>query len=173
MSEDMENIMRILLAVEDKLFGEAIAEFAARHQWPEQSEFRVLHVVEPVFNVVPPAQADSSANYIEEKFRAGKSLVLSVGTRIRQALPTVPLTEEVAEGNPKDVILETATSWNADLVMIGSHGRTGIGKLLLGSVSLSILNSAPCSVILIKLPAAEPQTAPLENGKAVTHAENP
>lgn len=154
--------MKVLVAVEDKLFGEAIADFVANHEWPQGSELRILHVVESL-HIAPlsgyPSELSRSLN--EERMRAGKSLVLQIGTKIRSKLPTISMKEEIVEGHPKDVIMNTAKEWPADLIVLGSHGKSGIGQFFLGSVSMSVLSAAPCSVMVVKLPAREKE-APAE-----------
>ncbi len=166
--------MKILIAVEDKQFTDAIAEFVCNRQtWSDETEFRIIHVVEPLllgpvgFGAYP---ADVLANYVEERHRAGRSLVLSIGTEIRQHYPSAPITEQVLDGHPKQVIIDTATSWKADLIVVGSHGRSGLSKFLLGSVSMSVLSIAPCSVLIVKLPPATPSKQ--EKATAETAAES-
>ena len=46
-------------------------------------------------------------------------------------------------------ICEQAKTWSADLVMVGSHGRKGLGEMLLGSVSNYVMHHAPCSVLVV------------------------
>jgi nucleotide-binding universal stress UspA family protein len=46
--------------------------------------------------------------------------------------------------------LETADEYNADLIVMGTHGRSGIGRLLLGSVTEEVLRKAPCPVLTVK-----------------------
>lgn len=58
---------------------------------------------------------------------------------------------EVVEGYIKDRILDLAKHWPADLIVVGSHGRRGFTKFLLGSVSEAIVAHAPCSVEIVKL----------------------
>jgi nucleotide-binding universal stress UspA family protein len=152
--------MKIIVAVEDKLFGEAIADFVANHEWPEGSEISVLHVLEPIF-VKPlagyPTELIKSLN--EERSRAAKSLVLSVGTAISTKYPHVTVREEILEGHAKDIIVNRAKDWPADLIVVGSHGRSGIGQFFLGSVSMSVLSAAPCSVMVVKLNKKQEETA--------------
>lgn len=145
--------MKILVAVEDKVFGDAIVDFVSNHEWPHDSEIKIVHVVEPVFvNALSGYPSDLIANFEEERIRAAKSLILGLGTNIRTKLPNIGLREEVLNGRPKEVILDLAASWPADLIVVGSHGRSGIGQFFLGSVSMSILSAAPCSVMVVKLP---------------------
>ena len=64
-----------------------------------------------------------------------------VNTEFRQVL-----------GNPSRKICELATIWNADLIMMGRRGRSGITEVLLGSVSNYVVHHAPCSVHIVHLP---------------------
>ncbi len=145
--------MKILIAVEDEKFGEAIVDFVAEHQWPHGSEIRLIHAIEPIFvSALAGYPTELINNLNEERHRASKSLLLTLGTEIAKKLPAIPVKEEVIDGQPKEVIVRTAREWPADLIVIGSHGRTGIGQFLLGSVSMSVLSAAPCSVMVVKLP---------------------
>lgn len=61
--------------------------------------------------------------------------------------------------SPAGLILGEATKEHVDLIVIGSHGRTGLGRLLLGSVAENVLRSAACPVIVVKDPHLLDQTA--------------
>lgn len=164
--------MKVLIAVEDKLFGDAIADFICnREDWEESVEFRVIHVVEPLH---PPAftclRQDVMESYSEERHRAGKAFVLSVGTELRRRYPHAAITEQVLDGIPKEIIVQTAKEWNADLIIVGSHGRAGISQFLLGSVSMSVLSASTCSVMIVKLPAQ--QTKKNEQAKDTALSQN-
>ncbi len=50
----------------------------------------------------------------------------------------------------KDAIIDTAQDWRADLIVVGSHGRRGLSRFLLGSVSQAVVAHAPCSVAVIR-----------------------
>jgi len=56
----------------------------------------------------------------------------------------------VLEGHPAEVIANLAREENADLIVSGSHGRTGLERILLGSTSERILNETPCAVLVVK-----------------------
>ncbi len=57
----------------------------------------------------------------------------------------------VATGDAKAVIVEEAAEWKADLIVLGSHGRTGLERFLLGSVSEAIAHDTRCSVEIVRL----------------------
>jgi nucleotide-binding universal stress UspA family protein len=62
-------------------------------------------------------------------------------------------TGAVLSGNPKEVILEEAQKWAADLIVVGSHARRGFKRYLLGDVSEAVAMNAHCSVVVVRSPA--------------------
>jgi nucleotide-binding universal stress UspA family protein len=58
----------------------------------------------------------------------------------------------VERGDPRDAIVRVAEREHADLVIVGSHGRTGLPKLLMGSVASYVVTHAPCPVLVVKHP---------------------
>src|SRR5262245_11971077 len=75
---------------------------------------------------------------------------------IRPANTAVRIERIYREGSAKTEILTAAAEFNADLVDMGTHGRSGIGRLLLGSVTEEVLRKAPCPVLTVK--AQKPAT---------------
>jgi nucleotide-binding universal stress UspA family protein len=62
------------------------------------------------------------------------------------------VTPELVEGDPKSQIIDIAHEWRADMIVLGSHGRTGINRFLMGSVSQGVVRHAHCSVEIIRAP---------------------
>ena len=59
------------------------------------------------------------------------------------------------DGDPRTVIVDEAKEWSADLIVMGSHGYTGLKRLLLGSVAHSVVSHAPCSVEVVRVKQTE------------------
>jgi nucleotide-binding universal stress UspA family protein len=59
-------------------------------------------------------------------------------------------TSEAIVGHAAEIIIETAKKWGANLVALGSHGRRGFSRFLLGSVSYTVASHAPCSVEIVR-----------------------
>ena len=57
----------------------------------------------------------------------------------------------VEEGDPKSKIVEDAARWHSDLIVLGSHGRKGMDRFLMGSVSDAVARHAPCSVQVVRV----------------------
>ncbi|PYT09057.1 MAG: hypothetical protein DMF60_03355 [Acidobacteria bacterium] len=61
----------------------------------------------------------------------------------------------VRDGDPRSVIVDEAKDWSANLIVVGSHGYTGVKRWLLGSVAHSVVSHAPCSVEVVRKSTAE------------------
>jgi nucleotide-binding universal stress UspA family protein len=72
----------------------------------------------------------------------------------------------VAEGSPKRAIVSMAESLQADLVVVGTHGRTGLARMALGSVAEAVVRSAPCSVLVVRPDAPHRHPEPVGNFEA-------
>ena len=85
---------------------------------------------------------------------AGRGAVSHAVSRIQEsnAKREVPLvlTSEVLEGRVEETIIDTARSRNTDLIVVGSHGYSGLTRFLLGSVSQAVAYHAPCSVHIVR-----------------------
>jgi nucleotide-binding universal stress UspA family protein len=87
--------------------------------------------------------------------------------QIRPTNPDIPVRHVFLEGDPAEEIVRYGRDAGIDLVVMGTHGRTGLDRLLLGSVAEKVLRDAPCSVLVVKLPKGLPVT---ERGVAVAAA---
>jgi nucleotide-binding universal stress UspA family protein len=85
--------------------------------------------------------------------------------------PGVRVESQVMEGDPVDMILRAAKETNSDVIIMGTHGRTALARLLLGSVAEGVIRKAPCPVLTakptrVRKKAVEP-TVPTEAGLSV------
>jgi len=107
----------------------------------------ILHVLEPWVMaygegvVVPPPE-----NYLEEV----KEQLL----KIRPTDEQIAVEHRLIEGDPAPEILRSAVESKADLVVMGTHGRTGLSRLLMGSVAEQVIRKAGCPVLTVKSPLA-------------------
>jgi nucleotide-binding universal stress UspA family protein len=60
------------------------------------------------------------------------------------------------EGDPATEIVRYARDAGMDVIVMGTHGRTGVDRLLMGSVAEQVLRGAPCSVMVVKIPKGQP-----------------
>jgi len=113
--------------------GEAIVLSAV--EWPTSQALRSWGMVE----------TDFSPEWIE-RIGAAQRMAEAGSDRLQKLFPQWEIQLEPSAGNPADAILEKARTWPADLIVVGTHGRSALGRVLLGSVSLKLIREAPCSV---------------------------
>jgi nucleotide-binding universal stress UspA family protein len=146
--------MKILLAIDDSKFSRAATEAVIAQAKPQGTEVRVLHVIEPI-PVYPDGQAwgygPEFTLVSTEQRKEAEGLVARAGQTLRDA--GLKVTTAIEEGNPKVVIIDSATEWPADLVIVGSHGRKGLDHFLMGSVSEAVARHARCSVQIVRAPS--------------------
>jgi len=143
--------MKVLLAIDDSKFSQAAVDKLIAEANPRETEVRVLHVLEPnpryprgqTWGYVPEA-----SQVLEEQRQEAEGLVARASQILRDAGFTV--TTVIEEGNPKGMIIDCAAEWHADLIMVGSHGRKGLDRFLLGSVSEAVARHARCSVQIVR-----------------------
>lgn len=81
-------------------------------------------------------------------FEANRLALLQREADLAQAAG-VEVESSQASGDPAITICALAKSWGADLIVVGSHGRRGLGELILGSVSNHVMHHASCSVMVV------------------------
>ena len=142
--------MRILLAVDGSAPShDAIDEVAGR-PWPTPSNLRVVSVVRPY---VPPATefvpgAFTPNEILQEHMKDAERIAAQAADRLKRS--GLSIDTAARQGDPRTVIVDEATEWGADLIVVGSHGHTGLTRLLLGSVAQSVVAHAPCSVEVVR-----------------------
>jgi nucleotide-binding universal stress UspA family protein len=144
--------VKVLVPVEDIFFGSAVASFIARHQWPADTEFRILNVVDPYF-LDQPELLPFGALFeysTEEIVLDATEIVKEVAQLVKEALPQVNVTHEVIKGYVYEDLIAIAKDWQADMIVAGSHGRSGFSRFFLGSTSLILMSQSPCPVLLVK-----------------------
>jgi nucleotide-binding universal stress UspA family protein len=144
------NVERILVPVDFSDNAQAVLEWAAHLAEEHGSRVLLLHVYHlPVeFQQLEGAYlpADFWSNV---KAEAEQQLTVHAETLRRRGLEVEPL---VREGYPATVIIEEACTQQADLIVIGTHGHTGLKHMLLGSIAERVVQKAPCPVLTVKPP---------------------
>ena len=145
--------MRILVAVDDSPHAQAAIAWVKSMRWPAGTRVRVLSVMRPqvsaMSEVYVPAAPYEQAMW-DEQHRHHETLSMQAERDLKS--PGLETEAHVLIGDPRVAIVDEARATNADLVVVGSHGRSGIPKLLMGSVAAHVVTHAPCNVVVIKLP---------------------
>src|SRR5262249_11220550 len=146
--------MKILLATDGSDCSKAAVNSVSERPWPKGSEVKIVSAMEipypPTAEVwvlpdsyykelerVTKEQAEAAVKDAVARIRSGKASGLEITTLIKS-------------GPAREVILDEAESWDADLIVLGSHGYGGWRRLLLGSVSHAVATHAHCSVEIVR-----------------------
>ena len=147
--------MKILLATDGSPCSDAAVEEVARRQWLPDSQIRVVSVVEPPAPLVAEPYM-LSVGFYEEAQRVAREQAVEALERAAAKIGAgagdtkVSVSTEILLGSPKRVIVEEADEWDADLIVVGSHGYKSWERMLLGSVSQTVAAHAACSVEIVR-----------------------
>lgn len=143
------SIRRVLIAVDSEPVAMHAADFGIELARSLAAEVALVHVIDGT----SPYGIDTGIGLRELAAQAeqeGRRLL--AGLRQRLSLGPSAL-EFVVAGKPADEIVKAAGEWPADLIVIGSHGRGGVQRALLGSVADGVMRHARCPVLVV--PAKE------------------
>jgi nucleotide-binding universal stress UspA family protein len=143
--------MKILLAVDDSEYSASAVKEVAKRPWPKATTVRVVTVAEPFPQVAmePWYGGRESLERIDQEVQK-RARVLTKKTADRLKMKGFKVDTAVRQGDARSEIVDEAVKWKADLIVMGSHGYTGIKRLLLGSVASSVVSHAPCSVEIVR-----------------------
>lgn len=143
---------KILLALENSDFSTAAVEAVRRQFPPERTEIQLLHVTDPLIYLPLYDGAMRDVERIElvrgEHVKEAQNLLEQTAKQLRGDGYRVDTAIE--EGEPRTTIVDYAGRVKADLIVMGSHGRRGLPRLLLGSVSEYVARHASCSVEIVR-----------------------
>ncbi len=149
--------MKILLATDASAHSDRAIDAVARQHFADDSEIYVVCVVEHIVPMAYGMGVVDTTTYDAMEREANdlaQSTIERAAARLRSSGETArfTITTSVLSGSPKHVILNTAESWGADLIVVGSHGYGAVDRFLLGSVSQAVALHAKCSVLIVRTP---------------------
>jgi len=151
--------MKVLLATDGSSSSHPAVRAMVNRPWPAGSMIRVLTVIETPLPVTPEVAV--ATNFVEEQTaRLQKDAEAAVeSARATLTKRGFPVDTRIREGNAAREIVDEAKEWGAELILMGSHGRTGLKRVLMGSVAQYVVSHAPCSVEVVReTGAARPET---------------
>ena len=136
-----EGAMKILLAWEGSSSSDAVIQEAAGRPWPERTEFLAVTALDPFFFTHAPLLLEEAKKSSLEELEEQAKQLESAGWTVER---------QVVLENPRHGLPRVANEWRADLILVGSHGRSAIGRLLLGSTAQAVLRHSQCSVEVVR-----------------------
>jgi nucleotide-binding universal stress UspA family protein len=140
--------MKVLLAADNSKFSEAALRSITSQYRPKGTQVRVLHVLQPIAFSAPPQMSPRYAPELQDEGKAAEQLLEHAAQQLQSA--GFQVDTEMAKGDVREQVLDVAQNWHADMIVLGSHGRGGVGRFLLGSVAESVARHAPCSVEIVR-----------------------
>jgi len=142
--------MKILMAVDHSKFSGDVVRALVQQFRTENTEVQVLHVLQPIAPA-PPQMSPGYAPELDAQKQPARELVEGIAKQLQGAGFTVDTAVRV--GDVRETIIDSATEWKADLIVLASHGQRGIGRFLLGSVPEFVSRHAKCSVDIVRKPS--------------------
>lgn len=167
--------MHILIGMDDSPHALAALEFVKTMVWPRGTRALVVGAVRPMVGAYLEAYVpapDYALEIEEDQTRHFKDVTGRAEQQLRAA--GIEAEARVVRGDAREALIETARAEHSDLIVVGSHGRSGFSKLLIGSVASHVVSHAPCNVLVVKtgatarssgresLKARKPGTTPRE-----------
>lgn len=133
----------ILLATDGSTYSKLAADKTIEFAKAYGGEIKVISVVD-----VPSEFYAEAPKAVEDLIKKAKEFVASVKQKASES--DAKATTFVGEGEAYSVITELAKKEKADVIVMGSHGRTGFKKIIMGSVTEKVIGYAPCPVLVVK-----------------------
>jgi len=151
----MKRFEKILLAIDFSDYSEVACEYALTLAQSFNSSLLVLHVINEPVDLRGFYVPHISFEQLEQEIETGAVKMLE--TFCNENLKEFSaFTTAVVTGVPYEEIIRVAAEQESSLIIIGTHGRTGLDHLIFGSTAERVVRSAPCPVMTIRLPAATP-----------------
>jgi len=140
--------MKLLLAVDGSTSSDAALHAVIKERRGSEDEVRVITVLQPIMISAVPQMTAGYAPELEAERKRAREIVEKAAERLRAAGFRAGVV--VGQGDIREKILDEAEDWKAELIVLGSHGRGQVKRLLLGSVAESVARHATCSVEIVK-----------------------
>jgi universal stress protein A len=142
-------IQKILLPTDFSEYSAIATKYACELAIRFDAELHLLHTLEPYVGSTPEfGMGLAFPNYImEAKAAAEKTLVDVLDPKWVEGRKMIRV---VVEGSPKLEIIQYAREQNIDLIVLATHGRTGLRHVIMGSVAETIVRTAPCPVLTVR-----------------------
>ena len=142
------SVRRILVPVDFSDAAEGVVEYALDVARDRNAEVTLLHVVGMPTAPFDPAYGVAADPKVLLDLQDGAVKGLA---QLAAKFPGTAVRTRVLVGSPSREIVREAKEWEADLVVVGTHGRTGLRHVFLGSVAENVVRLAPCPVLTLRL----------------------
>ncbi len=140
--------MKVMISLDSSPSSQRAVEFLLNRPWLADDEFLIVSVADADRGDMSLGSAMTKPN---QTFNAESNRIIQEAQgEMRKLLPEHKISTKTLSGPIKQAIVDYAKHWNADLIILGSQGRQGLNRLMLGSVAEEVLRDAPCSVQIVR-----------------------
>jgi universal stress protein A len=150
---------RVLVALDGSTSSEAVLRFVLEIAGPLDMKVVLLNVVEPLTRGIADDIYLPTLEDVEARRRDAEEYLAPMAAELRSR--GVAVTWQVRRGRPAEEILAAAHESSVDMIAMATHGRTGFGRLLFGSVAEAVLRKAAVPVFMIRQPEAVAAAVPV------------
>lgn len=165
--------MKVLIALDDSPYSQHLLELVCRRRWAPGTEFKILHVVEPLTMADWAGEGWAAMHHelSQRRQKYAEKLLADARHKIEKHVPAAIVHYEITEGRPQLEIVLAASQWQAAKILMGAHSREICPHNLLGSVSRGVAERSPCTVEIIRNPNTN-TTTPKKELTSATSAKH-
>jgi nucleotide-binding universal stress UspA family protein len=146
--------VRLLIGLDGSPHAELAMTTVAQRHWPKGGEVRLISVLDGRLAVAVPSLIPGLARWHRGKESAADNQAwlhwMMEGAAETLKGTGLEVSRVIVQGDPRDTLVETAASWQADTIFVGARGLSGIERFLIGSVSSAVAARAGCSVEVVR-----------------------
>jgi nucleotide-binding universal stress UspA family protein len=150
---ESERSARLIVGVDGSEDAERAVKAVGERQWPLGSEARVIAAIDNRMSVVFAPLLPGLGRWVDQDDRDARAWIQrmaeSAAATVHQS--GLDVTALTLDGDPKEVLLREAESWQADCIFLGARGLGALERLLLGSISSTVAERATCSVEIVRV----------------------
>lgn len=143
--------MKILIPIDGSDCSKAAVKSVAKRAWEDGTEVRVYSVLEPLESLVDPGLVLCESKIVDELKEIQLDCTREARVLLEGNLPNCQVTVFFGTGNVKQQVLGMVEKWRPDLIVMGSHGRRGFERFLVGSVCEAVAEHCSCPIEIVKL----------------------
>lgn len=133
---------KILIALKNRKCKNNLNRFLDQLKVNKNSQIKLLHVIE---------NAEASAKWPSDVYKQDVNVMLDeYSNELTERFDQIDVETIVVEGSPKDEIVKAAFEWQPEIILMGTHDKSGVGTFLPDSVSTYVPSHAPCTTVVVR-----------------------
>jgi nucleotide-binding universal stress UspA family protein len=142
--------MKVIIAIDQSVYWTQLIEAATKRRWHQDTAFKILTVLEPLQWETLAVGTELAQEVARRRQKLASQILSEARKIIQDSIQECTVHVELRQGSPRTEIINAATEWSADKLLLGAHGHSQ-NRLFAGSVSQAVAQHALCCVELVRL----------------------